>query len=40
MSVSDEEIRARILAIPAFQENGVFIGERATGRCCSSTTRR
>jgi peptidyl-prolyl cis-trans isomerase D len=25
--VSDEEIRARILAIPAFQENGQFIGE-------------
>ena len=27
MSVSDEEIRARILSIPAFQENGQFIGE-------------
>ena len=27
MSVSDEEIRARILSIPAFQENGHFIGE-------------
>jgi len=25
--VSDEEVRQRILAIPAFQENGVFIGE-------------
>jgi peptidyl-prolyl cis-trans isomerase D len=27
MTVGDEEIRARILAIPAFQENGRFIGE-------------
>ena len=27
MSVSDAEIRERILAIPAFQENGHFIGE-------------
>jgi peptidyl-prolyl cis-trans isomerase D len=27
MTVGDEEIRARILAIPAFQENGQFIGE-------------
>jgi peptidyl-prolyl cis-trans isomerase D len=27
LRVSDEEIRARILAIPAFQENGQFIGE-------------
>src|ERR1700680_3715362 len=25
--VSDEEVRARILAIPSFQENGAFIGE-------------
>src|SRR2546426_5935206 len=25
--VSDEEVRQRILAIPAFQENGQFIGE-------------
>src|SRR5712691_10981683 len=25
--VSDEEVRQRILTIPAFQENGVFIGE-------------
>jgi peptidyl-prolyl cis-trans isomerase D len=25
--VSDEEVRARILAIPSFQANGVFIGE-------------
>jgi peptidyl-prolyl cis-trans isomerase D len=25
--VSDEEVRQRILAIPSFQENGVFIGE-------------
>jgi peptidyl-prolyl cis-trans isomerase D len=25
--VSDEEVRARIMAIPAFLENGVFIGE-------------
>jgi peptidyl-prolyl cis-trans isomerase D len=27
ISVSDAEVRQRILAIPAFQENGVFIGE-------------
>jgi peptidyl-prolyl cis-trans isomerase D len=27
MSVSDEEVRARVLSIPAFQENGQFIGE-------------
>ena len=27
ISVSDAELRARILAIPAFQENGAFIGE-------------
>src|SRR5438128_3022401 len=27
--VSDEEIRQRILSIPAFQQNGVFIGEQA-----------
>ena len=27
ITVGDEEIRARILAIPAFQENGQFIGE-------------
>jgi peptidyl-prolyl cis-trans isomerase D len=27
VSVSDEEVRARILAIPSFQENGAFIGE-------------
>ena len=27
ISVSDVEIRERILAIPAFQENGQFIGE-------------
>src|SRR5918995_1895812 len=27
ISVTDEEIRARILALPAFQENGQFIGE-------------
>jgi peptidyl-prolyl cis-trans isomerase D len=27
ITVGDEEIRARILAIPAFQENGAFIGE-------------
>ena len=25
--VSDEEVRARIMAIPSFQENGAFIGE-------------
>jgi len=27
LRVSDEEVRARILAIPSFQENGAFIGE-------------
>ena len=27
IGVSDEEVRARILAIPSFQENGAFIGE-------------
>jgi peptidyl-prolyl cis-trans isomerase D len=27
LKVSDEEVRQRILAIPAFQENGAFIGE-------------
>ena len=27
ISVSDVEVRERILAIPAFQENGQFIGE-------------
>ena len=27
ISTSDEEVRARILALPAFQENGQFIGE-------------
>jgi peptidyl-prolyl cis-trans isomerase D len=27
VAVSDEEVRQRILAIPAFQENGAFIGE-------------
>src|SRR5580765_3461747 len=27
INVSDAELRARILAIPAFQENGAFIGE-------------
>jgi peptidyl-prolyl cis-trans isomerase D len=27
LRVSDEEVRARILAIPAFQENGQFVGE-------------
>ena len=26
MRVSDAEVRLRILAIPAFQENGAFIG--------------
>ena len=27
LKVSDEEVRQRIFAIPAFQENGAFIGE-------------
>src|SRR5207248_8203212 len=27
MSVSDEEVRQRIFSMPAFQENGTFIGE-------------
>ncbi len=27
ISTSDEEVRARILALPAFQENGQFIGD-------------
>src|SRR5690606_30426304 len=27
ISVSDEEVRQRILSLPALQENGVFIGE-------------
>jgi peptidyl-prolyl cis-trans isomerase D len=27
IEVSDEEVRARIMAIPSFQENGAFIGE-------------
>ena len=27
ITVSDEEVRQRIFAIPAFQENGAFIGE-------------
>ncbi len=29
ISVSDEEVRQRILTIPAFQQNGQFIGEQA-----------
>src|SRR5439155_2553698 len=28
ISVSDEEIRQRIFAMPAFQQNGAFIGEK------------
>ena len=27
ITASDEEVRARILALPAFQENGQFIGD-------------
>ena len=27
ITTSDEEVRARILALPAFQENGQFIGD-------------
>src|SRR5260221_6042483 len=27
ISISDEEVRQRILAMPAFQDNGAFIGE-------------
>ena len=29
ITTSDEEVRARILALPAFQENGQFIGDDA-----------
>ena len=29
ISASDEEVRERILALPAFQENGHFIGDDA-----------
>ena len=38
--VSDEEVAQRIYAIPAFQENGAFIGGSATGSCWACSARR
>jgi peptidyl-prolyl cis-trans isomerase D len=33
IGASDEEVRARILALPVFQEHGQFVGDTPTGRC-------
>ncbi len=35
LKVSDEEVRQRILAIPAFQENGAFIGPPTSKAACA-----
>ena len=37
---SDEEVRQRILAIPAFQENGAFIGEERYQQLLACSVRR
>ena len=39
LTASDAEVRARILAIPAFQENGQFIGTPATPKSWACRTR-
>ena len=41
ITVSDEEVRQRILAMPAFQENGALHRrDRATSSCCGCSGRR
>ena len=40
ISVSDEEVRQRIFSIPAFQENGQFIGEQRYRQLLRRSGRR
>ena len=40
ISATDAEVRERIVSIPAFQENGQFIGEQRYRSSCGCSARR